>query len=282
MSEKLTPEQQISYVENTRQMAREVLRVPEVQQRLGGHAAQLYALAGAISPVVVERETVSTAHLDSKRIPTLVSRSGERIVRLAGGPNFDYYQMQTLSRELPPAEARIVLQEYEHSVNRRTNVLMPFQNELAYTSTSDAEMEDGSTVKGWPLIALNYDASRGASFASPPVVLHELAHVRHARELPVWNPNKINMRSRDLSEELEGYHIAAMIILGIQDAGLQREYLSSLPVVSMEKTLEVESIRQESNKYESDPFAGSHSVAAELIRKKYPITDFLRRAINQK
>lgn len=276
MSEQLTQKQRETFVESSRQVAQEVLHIPEVQDRLGYHASNLYALTNQILQMPVENGLVHIDKYDPTHdtITTIALRMGEKAARVVSATPFDAHQYKTAVEHYGKDQAGALQQEYL-SLRGPTSNLYMFSNELAYVHTDDVRTTDDKGIKAQPILALNYDRSNG-SFTDAAVTLHELAHVRQTRELPVRNSREIAFANRDLSQELEGYYVSAMTILGIQDANRQREFLTSIPQESIDRALKVEEIRSAINKYELDPFAANKVIASELMKHNLGITPFLR------
>lgn len=283
MSEHLSQQQRDAYVTESKRQALEVLQIPEVRRRLGGYADTLFALVGSVDSVGVNDGIVQAHETAPKHVPATVMRAGESALRLLSPPgHLDDFQRESLLREYGEDKARDIESRYGRLVEGKTRTLQLGQ-ELAHTHSDVRHVgDDGEIIKGRPMLIFNWDKS-APSYTDAPITLHELMHVRQARKVPVWgNPEMLTFDARDLSDELEGYSVAAMTILGIQDAGRQNEFLSSIPQRSLERTLEIEEIRDRANKYETDPYAATHMVTKELMHHEHGITDFLADKIRNK
>lgn len=283
MTEHLTQQQRDDYIEESKRHALEVLQIPEVRRRLGDYTDVLITLTGSIEPVRVESDIAYAHETSPKRVPATVMRAGESALRLLSPPgHLDDIQRESLQRGYGEHKAQDIESRYARLVEGKTRTLQ-LADEIAHTHTDVRYIgDDGEIIKGRPMLVFNRDRS-APSHTDAPVTLHELMHVRQARKVPIWgNPEILTFDARDLSGELEGYSVAAMTILGIQDAGRQAEFLTSIPRTSLERTLEIEEIRAHANKYEADPYAATYAVANELTNREHGITDFLANKIRNK
>lgn len=279
MKEPLTQAQRDTYVDTTRRHTIEVLQIPEVQRRLGSYVNELFALTNSMTSVDVTQGIIADHGDRMRKTPVAVLRVGEQALRMSSQFPFDAHQYDILAKRLGKKDTDALEQGYIRIAG--PNSLAPmhvFNNELGYVMTHPFNLGDSGLAHNGPLLALNYDRSE-LPYASAPLTLHELGHVRQRREAPIWSTDEVERDMTELSDELEGYAISAMTILGIQDAHLERQYLASMPQVSIDKALEVEEIRSLANRYEIDPYAATAKVASELLKNGHGISPFLARQI---
>lgn len=281
MTEHLTQTQRDDYIDASKRHALEVLDIPEVQRRLGGYVNTLFALTNSVVPAAVENRMIVASEAPSKALPVTVLRAGEEAMRLVAGSPFDAYQREAMRQKYGEAGAQWIISDYKRMQRGRSSVsLQPFESQVAYTHTQGVHNARGERIMGRPMVAFNYDRS-ALPYADAPVWFHDFMHAQQAREMPVWDAN-INVAAMALSQELEGYRVGAMTILGIQEAGRQGEFLASIPRDSLDRTLEIEEIRVMANRYETDPYAATRKVAQELVNNGHPITSFLKDKIASK
>lgn len=283
MTEHLSQQQRDAYITASQRQAQEVLQIPEVQYRLGGYANELFVLTQSVVSARVEDGIVHSYDVHPRLTPATVIRVGEAAARVASRDLFDEHQWESMRHDHDDAQVNDLVGRYKRVAEGKTNNLYPFDRELAHMHTQDVVKNRPPKIrlKGRPMVVFNWDASQRQS-VDAPVWFHELEHVKQARKLSIWNPEVLDPDAQELSWELEGYSVAAMTILGIQDAGRQKEFLSSIPRISLDRTLEIEEIRKRANRYETDPYAASREVSEELISNSYGITEFLANKIQNK
>lgn len=115
---------------------------------------------------------------------------------------------------------------------------------------------------------MNVDAAP-RSRLSPVVALHELTHVVQKESRPLGKVE--NLRRNKIRRELEAYHVAAQIILGMKDAGRQRELLEHTSKDELEKALNIEGVRLDSQS-DSDPFDPNNRVVKSMVDNGLGIT----------
>lgn len=281
MTEHLTQQQRDAYVAESKLQAQEVLRIPEVQRRLGAYTDILYGLTSSIESARVESGIVYANEVSPRHIPVTVMKAGESALRLLSPRGLDDFQRESLFRVYGENRARDIVSRHELLIKGKTKTLQ-LGKEVAHTHSDVRYIgDDGEIVKGRPMLVFNQDRS-ASSHTDAPVTFHELMHVWQARKVPIWSPETLSFDARDLSDELEGYAVAAMTILGIQDAGRQNEFLTSIPQDSLARALQIEEIRARANKHELDPYTATETVAEELIDHSLGITEFLATKIQNK
>lgn len=283
MSEHLSQQQRDDYVSESKRQAREVLQIPKLQQRLGGYADLLNTLSESVVSVKVDEGIVHSHDVHPRHVPATVIRVGEKATRLSSLDLFDGHQLEAIRADYGDEYAGNIIEKYKNAVaDGESGVLPPFKDQFGYAH-SNAQLldESGEVIRGRPMLVMNWEATQ-QHYSDAPVWLHELMHVHQNRQLAIWNPEVINFAAQSLSRELEGYAVSAMIILGIQEAGREDEFLASTPRSSLDMMLEIEEIRARANRYETDPYAATREVAEELIGHRYGITSFLSRKILNK
>lgn len=276
MTEQLSQQQRDDYIEESKRQALEVLQIPQVQQRLGVYASELYSLANSVQSVKVDNGIVHSHEVHPRLVPATVIRVGEKVTRLSAQDMFDEHQLETIRSNYGDTYTENIIEKYRSAVASGGSGVLPSFNEQFGYAHSNAQLldEGGEVVRGRPMLVMNWD-STDRQHSDAPVLLHELIHVYQNRRYPIWNPEIIDFNAQRLTRELEGYAVSAMIILGIQDAGRQHEFLTSTPQPSQDIMLEIEAIRARANRYETDPYAATRQVGEELIAGRYGITSFL-------
>lgn len=281
MTEQLTQQQRDDYIDESRRVALETLQIPEVQRRLGGYAQELFALTNSTVSTPVKNGILAVQTVTTNKLPVTVLRSEENFDRMVTTEPFDDYQRQSILDQYGEMHlnkvTRLFRQRYRDQIVEPLDV-----SDYAGAAIHTINPKDlqGNMIKGRPLALFMADKSLLPHIA-PPIWNHELIHAIQARRLPIWNKSLIDFHAHNLSEELEAYAVGAMTILGIQDADRQSKLLASLSTESIDRLLEVDDIRAQANRYETDPYAASAKVADELVAAKHGITPFLRKRVEE-
>ena len=263
----------ISTTENLRLDAQELLAVPTVADRLGDYAIHL---SGVINRLVhTEVDSRGFLELEDKRtdqIPLVLRHLGQRAVIHANNSGMNNEQVHSLSLRLGSEKSSVAekktKQYFSDSQSHRELPVFDDKDGLAVTGSNSWLPEPSTIVYGRPYVSMNVDGAK-RSRLSPVVALHELTHVVQKEGNPI---GRVETLTRDkIRRELEAYYVAAQIILGMKDAGRQRELLEHTSRDDLEKALKIEGARLDSQS-SSDPFDPNSRVVKNMVDNDLGIT----------
>lgn len=272
----------LDYVRNSLIHTREVLAIPEVRKKLGDYAAHLSGVMYDATPVDVYDGTVEMGHIGGERLAVAALGLGEQAMRATGSYIIDDRQVQSLEREHGTERTLQIKMRQRDILDRKSPGQLPaLGEELGYISSKATSVTDTHKLINRPLLVLNRDISN-LPYADAPLILHEMTHVHQMRREPLFRyDHEYDANTEDVSHELEAYHVTAMTILGIMEAGREREFLSSMPSRSMSKTIEIETIRRE-NADLNNPFKPNKNIIRGLVDNELRITKVIEQIIKDR
>lgn len=252
----------------------ELLAVPTVANRLGDYATHLSGVTNRLA----HAEVGSNDFLEIKNdrhdeVPLSLRHLGECAVLHANDSGMNNKQLGSLTKLYGSEEKAIIAKNktIRHFLNSHSHKNLPVfeDNEgLAVVGSNFWRPKPELIVYGRPYVSMNLDGGIQNKL-SPVVALHELTHVMQKEAEPIGEVEKL-ARSK-FRHELEAYYVAAQIILGMKDAGRQRELLEHTAKRELERALKIEHTRLNSQ-YDSDPFDPNNKVVKAMVDNKLGIT----------
>lgn len=263
----------ISTTENLRLDAQELLAVQTVADRLGDYAIHLSGITDRLEYTEVDSRgflELEDEHTD--QIPLILRHLGQRAAIHANNSGMNSEQVHSLSLKLGNGKSSVAEKKTKQyfSDSQSHHELPAFDDKegLAVTGSNFWLPDPNTIVYGRPYMSMNVDATKRGRL-SPVVALHELTHVVQKEGDPI---GRVETLTRDkIRRELEAYHVAAQIILGMKDAGRQRELLEHTSRDELEKALKIEGARIDSQS-DSDPFDPNDRVVKSMVDNGLGIT----------
>ncbi|AKM80520.1 TPA: hypothetical protein DDX46_04260 [Candidatus Saccharibacteria bacterium] len=273
----------MSTTESLRLDAQELLAVPTVADRLGDYAVHLSGVTDRL--VHTELDSMGFLELEDEhtnQVPLVLRHLGRRAAIHANNSGMNSEQVNSLSLKLGPGKTstakKKTRQYFSDSQSHRELPVFEDEDSLAVTGANFWLPEPNTIVYGRPYISMNVDAAMSGRL-SPIVALHELTHVVQKEGGPI---GRVETLTRDkIRHELEAYYVAAQIILGMKDAGRQRELLEHTPRYELEKALKIENLRLESQS-NSDPFDPNNQVVKSMVDNELGVTAEVGKIIRNK
>lgn len=273
-----SPDQRYTFVENTIAHTYEALKIPAVRRYLGSLAEELsYILDSSVSAEVDAEGVVGNGAANKDKLQIAALGMGERAIRSSQSGGLNAKQIESLTIQFGKQKADNINIEFGQKLLEQ-KPLHVLENELGYVHSGYTPLPGNKVLHDQPMMILNYDASF-LPHADSPLFLHEATHALQLIRRPLVEYTQgFSVHHDAISRELEAYHVTAMVILGIQQSGREKQLLSSIPFGKIHKALKIEGIRKR-NAEESAPFAATPKVAAAMVKNGLGFTSFLKDTI---
>jgi AraC-like DNA-binding protein len=249
-----------------------ILQIPEVSHRLGDYNDQLTRALNRVTHSNVNTDGFLELRAEADTIPVVIRSIGEYAVLHARDSAMNPHQIGSLSTQIGFEKATVEDRKFRSYLSSTAahKALPVFEDrkDMAVKGSNWWLPEPRTIVKGRPYVSMNGDAAIGASL-SPVVFLHELMHVLQTEANPVGSTDELARNK--VRGELEAYHIAAQIILGMEEADRHHELLEHTPRDELDRALDIELVRINSQD-SSDHFEPNDKVVSALVRKQHAIT----------
>lgn len=292
MAEKLTSKERFAYTVNSIDHAKDVLDLRQVRMRLGDYADRLAEFTDFDNIAFADvRDGELRVPSNNSQLPIAVFRPDEIVLRRPMERPLDDHQINYLEQHGGPYVRRWVEDSLKTSQHNnphdfpadRMGYLPTLGTAHAVTVSLNWANDDHYAMQGRPIVVYNAKPNR-PPFAAAPVTLHEFMHVRQFRETPLryLQESSWTYEQYQVAIELEAYYVMAMTILGIQDAGREREFLANLRPSNVKFALDIEHMRKNVNMHEDNPFEPSPEIIDGLVADNLAITDSLKQRIESK
>jgi hypothetical protein len=276
------PRNNKSTTETLRSDSRELLAVPEVAQRLGDYGVRLSGVVDRLSHIEVDSTgfmEMRDKHIDD--IPLVLRHLGQHAVLHAKDSYMNGLQLSSLTVKLGAEKARVAerktKQHFMDSQSHRELSIFKDEKGLAITGSNFWLPKQDTIAYGRPYMSMNVDTVHDK--LSPVVALHEYVHVLQKEDSPIGRVEALERNK--VRHELEAYYVAAQIILGMKDAGRQRELLEHTSRHELERALKIESVRTNSQMSE-DPFDPNNDVVKSMVDNNLGITAEVDKVVRNK
>lgn len=268
--------------ENLRDDTRELLGVPEVAHRLGDYGVRLSGVLDRMSHAEVHPTSfieMADKHIDD--IPFVLRHLGQRAALHANDSYMNQMQFNSLTAKLGTEKANVAVQKTKQyfldSQSHRELPIFEDEDGLAITGSNFWLPKQDTLVYGRPYLSMNVETTHDR--LSPVVALHEYVHVLQKEDSPIVRAESLGRNK--VKHELEAYYVAAQIILGMKDAGRQKELLEHTSRDELERALKIEVVRANSQK-SNDPFDPNNEVVKSMVDNNLGITAEVGKIIQNK
>ncbi len=254
----------------------EILQVPSVSRRLGERANQLADAVNRTTSVSPNHDGfIDFEKDDPDMIPLVLRDIGERAVLHAADSGMNQRQIASLVTTLGIEAAQVAASKLRNFFddNQAHRELPTFESDsdLAVTGSNHWTPQENVLAQGRPYVSMNTSAVINSRL-SPLVFLHELTHVLRKESEPLFFVDQLERQK--VAHELEGYYVAAQIILGYKDADRQRELLEHTSIFELDRARKIESVRL-AHQSSENPFDPNNRVVKALVDHDLGVTELI-------